>query len=263
MATIVVVSGGFDPVHKGHIALLQEAKKLGDTLVVALNSDRWLSRKKGRSFMMFEERSLILKNMRMVDDVLAFNDSDNTAIDALEKVKKHYPNDTIIFANGGDRGKDNVPEQSVKDIEFAFSIGGDDKKNSSSQLIRNYKFGMNYTDYGYYNVVYQDDNCRVKEVSLEPDHQMALGRHMKKSEFWFVMSGQCTAYYAWEESLGNIKERVLDGHQYFYIPAGQFHSLQNQSRRKACKLMVIEYGNSLRPDEFDFQSIDQYSELMA
>ena len=111
MATIVVVSGGFDPVHKGHIALLQEAKQLGDTLIVALNSDRWLSRKKGRSFMMFEERSLILKNMRMVDDVLAFNDSDNTAIDALEKVKKHYPNDTIIFANGGDRGKDNVPEQ--------------------------------------------------------------------------------------------------------------------------------------------------------
>jgi len=263
MATIVVVSGGFDPVHKGHIALFNEAKKLGDKLIVALNSDKWLSRKKGRSFMLFEERALILNSLSVVDDVVGFNDKDNTAIHALEKIKAHYPNDTIVFANGGDRGTDNVPEQTVKDVEFVFGIGGSDKKNSSSDLIRNYKFGMYYTDYGYYNVLYHDSKCRVKEVSLEPKHQMTFGRHARKSEFWFVISGQCDVDYAWEEALGNIKTRSLDVHQHFYVPLGQFHALRNESKRKACKLMVIEYGSAMATDEHDFESIDQYSELMA
>jgi cytidyltransferase-like protein len=263
MATIVVVSGGFDPVHKGHIALFEEAKKLGDKLIVALNSDKWLARKKGRSFMMYEERALILRNLKMVDDVLAFNDKDDTAIDALRRVRDHYPNDAIVFANGGDRSAGNTPEQSVPDIEFVFGVGGVEKKNSSSQLVRNFRFGMCYTDYGYYNVVYQDSNCRVKEVSLEPSHAMTLGRHMKKSEFWFVMNGSCTVDYAWEESLGNINSRELDAHQHFYVPMGQFHALRNDSKRKACKLMVIEYGNAMKADEFDFQSIDEYGELFA
>ena len=92
--------------------------------------------------MLFEERRLIVRNLRMVDEVFSFNDNDNTAIDALKKVKRHYPDDTIVFANGGDRGKGNVPEQEVEGVEFVFSVGGDDKKNSSSDLIKNYKFGM-------------------------------------------------------------------------------------------------------------------------
>jgi len=263
MATIVVVSGGFDPIHKGHIALFNEAKKLGDKLIVALNSDKWLSRKKGRSFMLFEERALILNSLSVVDDVVGFNDKDNTAIHALEKIKEHYPNDTIVFANGGDRDTTNVPEQAIADVEFIFGVGGFEKKTSSSQLIRNYKFGMCYTDYGYYNVVYQDSNCRVKEVSLEPKHQMTFGRHMRKSEFWFVMGGQCIVDYAWEETLGNIKSRDLDAHQHFYIPLGQFHALRNENKRKACKLMVIEYGNAMLANEHDFESIDEYGEQFA
>ena len=118
MSKIIVVSGGFDPIHKGHIALFNSAKALGDKLVVALNSDKWLQRKKGRSFMLFEERRLIVRNLQMVDEVFSFNDNDNTAIDALKKVKRHYPDDTIVFANGGDRGKDNVPEQEVEGLSL-------------------------------------------------------------------------------------------------------------------------------------------------
>ena len=82
MSKIIVVSGGFDPIHKGHIALFNSAKALGDKLVVALNSDKWLQRKKGRSFMLFEERRLIVRNLQMVDEVFSFNDNDNSAIDA-------------------------------------------------------------------------------------------------------------------------------------------------------------------------------------
>ena len=82
MNRVVVVSGGFDPIHSGHIAMFKAAKALGDVLVVALNSDAWLTRKKGRPFMPWDERAGVIDAMTVVDDVIAFNDDDNTACDA-------------------------------------------------------------------------------------------------------------------------------------------------------------------------------------
>ena len=88
---IVVVSGGFDPIHSGHIAYLEEAKKLGDTLIVALNSDDWLIKKKEKFFMPFSEREIILKNLKPVDDVISFEDDElGSCIDALNKIKLKY-----------------------------------------------------------------------------------------------------------------------------------------------------------------------------
>ena len=126
---IIVVSGGFDPIHSGHIAYFKSAKEHGDKLIVALNSDHWLENKKGKAFMPFIERKEIIENLRSVDQVIDFPDDDlGSAIGALNKVKKLYPNDEIYFANGGDRDKSNIPEMSVDGIEFLFSVGGDDKK---------------------------------------------------------------------------------------------------------------------------------------
>ena len=116
--TVVIVSGGFDPLHSGHISYLESAKRLGDHLVVALNSDDWLSRKKGRPFMPFEERAGIIERLDMVDNVWGFDDSDGSAKAALEQAKKAYTTDRIIFCNGGDRTKDNIPEMELNDIKF-------------------------------------------------------------------------------------------------------------------------------------------------
>jgi len=258
MSKIIVVSGGFDPIHKGHIALFESAKALGDTLIVALNSDKWLQRKKGRSFMLFEERRLITRNLRMVDEVFSFNDNDNTAIDALKKVKRHFPDDTIVFANGGDRGKNNVPEQEVEGVEFVFSVGGDDKKNSSSDLIKNYKFGMTYEDFGYYNILYNDTTCRVKEVHIDPYESMQMERHLKKSEFWFVAKGDCEVEYAWPDNIDKLKHRSLTKYMHFYVPAGQFHRLYNETKQP-CKILVMEYSPTadVRFDD-DCEPIETY-----
>ena len=126
---IVIVSGGFDPIHSGHIDYFNSAKKLGDKLIVALNSDEWLINKKDKCFMPFTERKIILENLCMVDDVIDFEDDDiGSATNALLKVKELYPSDEIVFANGGDRNKENIPEMEVEGISFAFSVGGDDKK---------------------------------------------------------------------------------------------------------------------------------------
>jgi cytidyltransferase-like protein len=137
--TIVLVTGGFDPIHGGHIDYFNAAKQLGDILIVGVNSDAWLERKKGQYFMPITERVQIIENLKMVDNCILFNDNDNTAIEAIKNVKALYTNSKIIFANGGDRTKDNIPEMVFDDIEFVFGVGGTDKKNSSSDILRKWK----------------------------------------------------------------------------------------------------------------------------
>ena len=132
---VVLVSGGFDPIHSGHMAYLKEAKSMGDRLIVALNSDDWLKNKKGKFFMPFKERKIILSNIRFVDEVIAFEDDEaGSCKNALEKVKLDHPNDEILFCNGGDRNKQNIPEMEVKGVSFHFGGGGKDKKNSASWI---------------------------------------------------------------------------------------------------------------------------------
>jgi D-beta-D-heptose 7-phosphate kinase/D-beta-D-heptose 1-phosphate adenosyltransferase len=137
--TIVLVTGGFDPIHGGHIDYFNAAKKLGDLLIVGVNSDSWLERKKGQAFMPITERVQIIENLRMVDRCMLFNDNDNSAIEAIKNVKALFPDSKIIFANGGDRTKDNIPEMVFDDVEFVFGVGGTDKKNSSSDILRKWK----------------------------------------------------------------------------------------------------------------------------
>lgn len=138
MRTIVLCTGGFDPIHSGHIEYLKAARELGDMLVVGVNSDAWLERKKGKAFMPIDDRITILQNLKMVNHCMLFNDNDGTALEAIKNVKLLYPNAHIIFANGGDRDSlDNLPERSARDVEFVFGIGGN-KTRSSSELLGNW-----------------------------------------------------------------------------------------------------------------------------
>ncbi|MFL2723013.1 MAG: adenylyltransferase/cytidyltransferase family protein, partial [Gammaproteobacteria bacterium] len=162
---IIIVSGGFDPLHSGHIAYFKSAKELGDMLVVALNSDEWLVNKKGKSFMPFAERKTIIENLSCVDLVIDFEDDETgSASNALIKAKEMFPNDNIYFANGGDRNKNNIPEMSVSDIEFIFSVGGDDKKNSSSWILKNWQYYHEERLWGSFYNLFEEDNVKVKEL---------------------------------------------------------------------------------------------------
>ena len=97
---IVIVTGGFDPLHSGHLEYFKCAKTLGDVLIVGLNSDDWLRRKKGKSFLPYYEREQVLLNLKAVDNVISFDDEDDSAIAAIVKVRHFYPNAFIVFANG-------------------------------------------------------------------------------------------------------------------------------------------------------------------
>jgi D-beta-D-heptose 7-phosphate kinase/D-beta-D-heptose 1-phosphate adenosyltransferase len=140
---IVIVSGGFDPIHSGHIALLRDAAELGDILIAGLNSDAWLTRKKGKPFMDFKERKAVLSAIQWVDAVWDFNDDDGTAQDLLHKVKAYYAapiyeSHEFIFANGGDRNELNNSEIDVPGYTFVYGVGGDHKMNSSSKLLKDW-----------------------------------------------------------------------------------------------------------------------------
>ena len=139
MEKIVLVTGGFDPLHSGHLAYLKAAKKLGDKLFVGINSDDWLCRKKGKNFLPEHERHEILSSIRYVDGCILFNDQDDTAIEAIKNIRMLFPFAQIIFANGGDRTSNNIPEMVFEDVEFVFGVGGEDKKNSSSWILKKYE----------------------------------------------------------------------------------------------------------------------------
>ena len=138
MNEIVLISGGFDPIHSGHIKLIQKASEYGE-VVVLLNSDKWLQEKKGREFLPFNERKIIMNALKNVIDVMDFDDSDQTCINGLKKAILKYPNKRIKFANGGDRNDTTTPETLFcenNNIEAIWSIGGNDKSNSSSWILK-------------------------------------------------------------------------------------------------------------------------------
>lgn len=128
---IVCVSGGFDPIHIGHVRMIQDASRFGHVVVIA-NSDAWLERKKGYVFMPYVERQEILYAIKGVVDVVEASDDDDTVCKTLEHLNPH------IFANGGDRGDNNTPEMDLckkLDIQMVWGMGGNDKPQSSSWLI--------------------------------------------------------------------------------------------------------------------------------
>ena len=138
MKTYYIVSGGFDPIHEGHINMILEAASRSDGVIVLANSDDWLCRKKGKNFQNILTRTTILAALKGVIDVLEFDDSDNSASDGIRKARAKYPDAHLVFANGGDRGKDNIPECPVCaecNVDLAFSVGGDNKANSSSWIL--------------------------------------------------------------------------------------------------------------------------------
>ena len=134
---VVVLSGGFDPMHVGHLRMMQEAARIAEIVIVGVNSDDWLMNKKGYVFMPHNERMEMVQGIRGVSKAMAFDDSDNSACDLLRKVRALWTSFKIAFANGGDRTSDNIPEISVAeelDIDLIWGIGGG-KVQSSSTLV--------------------------------------------------------------------------------------------------------------------------------
>jgi len=253
---IVIVSGGFDPIHSGHIAYFKSAKKLGDKLIVALNSDEWIIKKKSKFFMPFDERKSIIENLSCADLVIDFEDDElGSATHALTKVKEMYPEDQIIFANGGDRNEGNIPEMSVDGIVFVFSVGGDDKKNSSSWILKKWQYYHEERIWGSFFNLFEDDQVKVKELVVSPGKGMSFQKHFKRSEIWMVSKGSCIVNYS-KDNPDNKKNIQLNKFDHYLVPVNEWHQITNPFK-ETCHLIEIQYGEECIED--DIERTEYYS----
>jgi cytidyltransferase-like protein len=255
---IVVATGGFDPIHSGHIRYLEAAKDLGAYLIVGVNSDEWLVRKKGRAFMPWHERAAIVGALGCVDEVIAFDDSDGSACAAIEHALKvlnnpasWYPFEGVVFVNGGDRTKDNIPEMKFEGVEFAFGVGGEDKANSSSWILEEWKAPKTERQWGYYRVLHEVPGMKVKELTVNPGESLSMQRHFKRSEYWIVSEGRAMVN-TQTNSGYQLPSLVLDAHQETHIPVESWHQLTNPFK-EPLRVVEIQYGADCNEDDIERQ----------
>lgn len=253
MKRIVLVTGGFDPIHSGHIEYFNSAKNFGDELVVGLNSDEWLTRKKGKPFMPFKERKAIIESLKMVDKVIDFDDTDDTANHAIYKVGSTLEkDDKLIFANGGDRSQAWTPEYRLYNnypwVEFEFGVGGDSKLNSSSWILDEWKTQRTHRTWGYWRVL--DDKQprvgqKVKELVINPGKSLSNQKHIFRSEFWYVLEGDIMI----ELEFADHKESLyLTTHDTFTIPQEIWHKTSNIGKKPA-HILEVQYGDKCEEED--------------
>ena len=246
---VVLVTGGFDPLHSGHIEYFIEAKKLGDKLVVGVNTDAWLKRKKGRPFMPGGERISIIKNLSMVDHCLLFGDDDDSAIEAINNVRLLYPDAHIIFANGGDRTSENIPEMEadVENISFKFGVGGENKANSSSWILDEWKTQKTERDWGYWRVLDHkpEKGYKVKELVIYPGKSLSDQKHFVRSEQWTILEGQVKMDTEWNSIQSSV---VLEKHSRPYeIGIGVWHKASNPGNENS-HILEVQWGDCYEED---------------
>ena len=138
---ISIVSGGFDPIHPGHIMMMKECLEFSNYLIVGVNSNNWLIKKKGNYFMDIKHRIYVIENLSVVNEVMEFDDDDQgSANNLLVKVREKYQTNEIIFANGGDRSDSSkiLEDETANklNINIKFGVGGNHKESSSSDLLK-------------------------------------------------------------------------------------------------------------------------------
>lgn len=176
----IVISGGFDPIHPGHIAMIESAAEYGEVHIV-LNSDDWLIRKKGFFFQPWVDRKKILE--AYTPHIHTVDDADGTVCEALRRIQPDY------FGNGGDRKAGNTPELDVCEelgITPIFELGGG-KYSSSSEINARKKVN---TRWGWYDVLIDMPQLKVKMLHIEAGKKLSLQRHDKRSEFFFMPNGE-------------------------------------------------------------------------
>ena len=243
-----LISGGFDPVHIGHLAMIKDAKRISDNVIVLLNSDNWLIRKKGKPFMVEAQRAQILEEFKSVSEVIIQkNDNDDSSNNAIKDFYKSHSNKTICYCNGGDRSQENKirESQTCKDlgIDLKFGIGGIHKLESSSNLTKNHLSETEHRPWGKFHIIAKGEGYQIKEINVKPGKKQSLQRHKNRSEYWQVIDGIGMVY------LEDSKFK-LEKNDNIFIPQGDLHRLENIGDNHL-KLIEIQIGNEISEDDIE------------
>jgi D-beta-D-heptose 7-phosphate kinase/D-beta-D-heptose 1-phosphate adenosyltransferase len=253
---IVVISGGFDPVHKGHTSLFVNAATHGK-IHVLLNSDEWLARKKGAAFLPFETRKDILENISSISEVHEVDDRDESVMQGLAALRKRYKNTKIYFANGGDRKLCNTPEMQICEhlgIDMLWNVGGD-KIDSSSDLLNKYQHRRNgghttSRKWGTYDILEQKEKCLVKLLTILPRQSISYQRHYERSEQWLVLAGR--GLFVLDEKKFEIaaKDSIL-------VPPMSWHWVKNISQNQPLCILETWFGDILKESDIEREDFDE------
>ena len=254
---VVLVTGGFDPLHSGHIEYFKAARQLGDKLVVGLNSNEWLTRKKGRPFMPFHERCSIIEELACVDQVIGFNDEDDSECHAIFQTMSTNTC-KIIFANGGDRTNTTTPEYITygdhPQIEFAFGVGGEHKANSSSWILDEWKTQKTQRDWGYWRVLDDKNTVKVKELVINPGCSLSDQRHMHRREHWYILSGSCKIEIEKDDIIqtnaGRDQTVLLTQNKTHVINIYDWHRAYNPYD-EPCHILEVQYGKKCIEEDIE------------
>ncbi len=245
----VIVSGGFDPIHVGHLDMLKEASEYADKLIVILNNSQFLIRKKGFEFMPENERKQIIQSIKYVDEVVISIDTDNSVNETIKEISKK--NKILYFANGGDRRypSDTRESKTCKnlDIEMIFGVGGG-KIQSSSELV-NPIFSK---PWGSYKELSISHSYKLKEITILPGESISLQKHFQREEYWILIEGTL------EIQVGNIVSNYQQGN-FLHIPKKSLHRAVNRSK-KISKFIELQVGKVLSEDDIE-RFKDKYGRL--
>jgi mannose-6-phosphate isomerase-like protein (cupin superfamily) len=202
--------------------------------------------------MPWEERATIIAALYYVDRVINFDDSDNSAKDAIKKVRAIHPAAQIIFANGGDRTKENIPEMDLLEemlhLDFVFGVGGEDKKNSSSWILQEWKAPKTERPWGYYRILHDVPGCKVKELTVEPGKKLSMQKHNLRSEYWLVSEGSGVVN-RWSEEM-ELPPVLLNKHDEYCVPVEEWHQLTNPTN-KDLRVVEIQYGENCIEEDIE------------
>jgi mannose-6-phosphate isomerase-like protein (cupin superfamily) len=202
--------------------------------------------------MPYIERADVVRNIKGVDFVIDFNDNDGTAKHAIQMVRQSYPNDEIIFANGGDRTDKNIPEMDIDDsnVKFVFGIGGFNKANSSSWILEEWKAPKIERQWGYYRVLHENgQEVKLKELTVEPRKSLSMQRHQQRAEHWFVSEGTATVYTLNRKTDAELRG-VFTKHQHIHIDKEEWHQLCNEGY-EPLKIIEIQYGENCVEEDIE------------
>ena len=252
---VVLVTGGFDPLHSGHIEYFKEARKLGSKLIVGVNSDEWLARKKGRHFMPFNDRVAIIRELSIVDKVIGFDDTDDSACQAIfHTLSTHGSGTKVIFANGGDRTNFTTPEYKIYGdmpyVDFAFGIGGTNKMNSSSWILDEWKTQKTERDWGYWRVLDHKpaQGYKVKELVIYPGKSLSDQKHFKRSEQWIVLEGIVDMTTEWNGILSSVQ---LEPHRLPYEIGKEVWHKASNSKKENAHILEIQWGQECVEEDIE------------
>jgi mannose-6-phosphate isomerase-like protein (cupin superfamily) len=165
-----------------------------------------------------------------------------------------FPEEDIAFANGGDRNKGNIPEMSVEGVEFIFSVGGDDKKNSSSWILKKWQYYHEDRIWGSFYNLFEGEGVKVKELIVDPGKGMSFQKHFKRHEIWLVSQGSCVVNYS-KDSPENREHVTLKKFDKYIVPLGEWHQITNPFE-ETCRIIEVQYGEEVVED--DIERIDYY-----